>query len=309
MSPKRDRTAMVPDAEFRSYYGQPVLKEPVWKWQIPAYFFTGGLAGASSMLGAGARLTGNVRLARVAERTALANILVSPVFLIADLGVRRRFPNMLRVARPTSPMNVGSWVLSLYGPAAGAAAVLDGLGWFPRLRAMAEAGAAALGPVMTTYTAVLVADTAIPAWHDARGELPFAFAGSALATAGAVGVLFVAPEDAGPARRAMLAGAAVEGTAMATMERRLGDAAEAYRTGEAGPWTKASKVLFAAGTALALAGRRRRWISRIGAAMVVAAGVSERMSVFKAGFESARDPKYTVVPQRDRVVSGGAAVG
>ena len=46
-SPRDGRSSMaradggpqVPRARPRSYYGLPVLNEPVWKWEIPAYFF------------------------------------------------------------------------------------------------------------------------------------------------------------------------------------------------------------------------------------------------------------------------------
>jgi hypothetical protein len=162
---------------------------------------------------------------------------------------------------------------------------------------------------LTTSTAVLVWDTAVPAWHEGRDEMPFAFGGSAVATAGAVGVLFGPADESAPARRAMLAGAAIEGAAMAAMERRLGDLGEAYHSGEAKAYTKASKALFAAGSALGLVGRKRPVLGRLGAALVLAAGLTERFSVFKAGVESARDPRYTVAPQRDRVVSGGATAG
>ena len=48
---------------MESYYGRPILKEPVWQPEIPCYFFTGGLAGASSILHVAAKLAGNVTLA------------------------------------------------------------------------------------------------------------------------------------------------------------------------------------------------------------------------------------------------------
>jgi Polysulphide reductase, NrfD len=105
----------VSDEEVRNYYGRAVLKEPTWEWQIPSYFFSGGLAGASSGLALVARLAGNDRLARRAHLAALAGTAVSPVFLIWDLGRPERFYNMLRVIKPTSPMSVGTWILSVFG--------------------------------------------------------------------------------------------------------------------------------------------------------------------------------------------------
>ena len=175
----RVRGSMVPEAEFRSYYGRPILKEPVWTWEIPCYFFAGGLAGASASLGLGARLAGNHRLARSAWTAAGAGVAAGVPLLVSDLGRPERFPYMLRVFKVTSPLSVGSWVLAAMAPAAAGAAVADRLGVFPRLARAAEAVAGLLGPALATYTGTLVADTAVPVWHEAGRELPFVFAGSA----------------------------------------------------------------------------------------------------------------------------------
>src|SRR5437764_805472 len=166
MSKTREQM-MVPRAEPRTYYDRPVLKKPVWKWYIPAYFFSGGIAGASSTLAFAARLRGNERLARRAGLISLAGIAVSPVLLIVDLGRPGRFANMLRVAKPTSPMSMGTWLITLFGPLSGGAAVSDATGLLPRLGRLCEAIAALLGPAVATYTAVLTSDTAVPAWHEA----------------------------------------------------------------------------------------------------------------------------------------------
>src|SRR5919112_9087 len=118
----RGEVRMAPEEEVRSYYGRAVLKEPVWSWEIPWYFFAGGLAGASSNLALVARLTGNDTLARRARIAAVGGAAVSPVLLIMDLGKPERFYNMLRVFKPTSPMSVGTWVLSAFGSTTGLAA-------------------------------------------------------------------------------------------------------------------------------------------------------------------------------------------
>ena len=34
-----------------SYSGRPILKEPVWTWELPAYFVFGGMAGAALLAG------------------------------------------------------------------------------------------------------------------------------------------------------------------------------------------------------------------------------------------------------------------
>uniref|UniRef100_UPI00037F2E97 NrfD/PsrC family molybdoenzyme membrane anchor subunit n=1 Tax=Nocardiopsis alkaliphila TaxID=225762 RepID=UPI00037F2E97 len=155
----------VPEAEFRTYHGRPVLNQIVWKaGDIGGYLFLGGLAGASSVLAAGAECTGRPGLARPLKYTALAAISGSTAALIHDLGRPERFLNMLRVFKPTSPMSMGSWILMGYGPLAGVAAVTAATGWFPRIGRAATIGAGLTGPLVVTYTAPLICDTAVPAW-------------------------------------------------------------------------------------------------------------------------------------------------
>ena len=155
----------------------------------------------------------------------------SGVLLVADLGRPTRFLNMLRVAKVTSPMSVGTWLLSAFGTAVAAATASEVTGIGRRTGRVAEAVAAALAPAMATYTAVLVADTAVPAWHDARHELPFVFAGGAAASSGALAVLLV--PDAAAAGRLAVGGAVVELVAAELLQRRLGDVGDAYHRGRA----------------------------------------------------------------------------
>ncbi len=307
----RGDVRMVPEEEVRSYYGRPVIKEPTWEPDIAWYFFAGGLAGASSGLAFVARLTGNDRLARRALLAALGGATVSPVLLIRDLGRPDRFYNMLRVFKPTSPMSMGTWILTSFGPSAGIAAVSDVLGIFPRLGRFFEGVAALLGPALSTYTAVLIADTSVPVWHEARRELPLVFAASSAASAGAFAMVFTPIKDAGPARRLAIGGALLELGAAQVMERRLGELlAEPYHQGEAGRFDKLAKVLSGLGAAVsAFAGRKRRSAATAGGALILAGVACERWSVFKAGFQSARDPKYTVMPQRERLGERDGARG
>jgi hypothetical protein len=297
--------AMVPEAEFRSYYDRPVLKEPVWRWYVPAYFFAGGLAAGSSMLAAGADLLGRPDLARRARLASVTSIGIGSVLLVADLGRPARFHHMLRVAKVTSPMSVGSWVLTLFGPAAGVAAITDVLGVFPRTGRAAGLAAAALGPVLGSYTGVLLADTAVPAWHEAGRELPFLFVGGATAATGALGVMLAPVEDAAPVRRLALVGAALEMSAARAMERNLPeDAGRPYRAGRTGKVTKAAFALTAAGAAVvATWGRRRRAGALVGGGLVMAGALVERFAVVDAGRLSARDPGATIQPQRRRVAA------
>ncbi len=290
--------------EFRSYYGRPILKEPVWKPEIPWYLFTGGIAGASSSLALASRLAGNRTLARSASLTGLAAVSVSPLLLVKDLGKPARFLNMLRVFKVTSPMSVGSWILAATGTASGTAAACELLGVMPRLRLAAHASAGLLGLPLSTYTGALLADTAVPAWHAAHRELPFAFAGGAAASAGAAAAFVTPPRQAGPARRLAIAGAALELLATKRMEERLGPLlAEPYSHGDASGLAKAAKTLTVAGAGvLALAGRRRAG-AVVGGSLLLAGAACARFAVFRAGFQSARDPKYVVVPQRERLAA------
>ena len=284
----------------RSYYGRPVLKQPVWKPAIAWYFFSGGLAGASSTLALGATLTGNRPLGRSARLASAAGMAASIPLLIVDLGRPARFANMLRVAKPTSPMSVGSWLLAAFGPAATLAAASDVTGRLPRLGAAAGAMAGALGPAMTTYTGVLVADTAIPAWHGAARHLPFVFAGSAAASAGGVAMALTPVDAAAPARRLAVLGAALEVGAFRAMESGLGEAAGPYTGGRAGRLAKAAEGCTAAGALLTVLGGRRRRRAALAGSFLAAGSVLTRFSVFRAGFESAADPAATIGPQRRR---------
>jgi DMSO reductase anchor subunit len=301
--------AMVPEAKFTSYYGRPILNPPVWKpLDIAGYFLLGGLAGAGSVLAAGAQLTGRPATARAMKLSSLVAISGSVAALIHDLGRPARFVNMLRVIKPTSPMSVGSWLLAAYGPAAGAAAVLDVTALLPRLGSAATVGAAALGPAVAAYTAVLAADTAVPAWHEGHRELPFVFVGSATGAASGIALIASPRAENAPARTAAVFGAALELAATKLMERRLGMVAETYRKGKAGRLMRASQALSIAGAAGAvlLSGRSRTAAALTGASLV-AASACTRFGVFHAGMRSANDPRYTVVPQRRRVDSSTRA--
>ncbi|BCJ62666.1 NrfD/PsrC family molybdoenzyme membrane anchor subunit [Micromonospora endophytica] len=304
----------VPPAEFTSYYGRPILKPPVWTWEIAAYLFTGGLAAGSSLLAVGGQLTGRPALRRAGRVTALAAVTASGVLLVKDLGRPERFHHMLRVAKPTSPMSVGTWILTAYGPAAGLAAIAevapllpDRGPWRPVRRVLPPVGwaagvaAAAVAPALGTYTAVLLSDTAVPSWHDAYPDLPLVFAGSALASGAGAALIAVPPRQAGPARRLAVAGAALELFGAHRVETRHGLLAEPYRTGRPGRLLRAGRALTAAGVVGALLGARSRVVSALSGAALLAASVATRFGVFHAGVASARDPRYTVLPQRERL--------
>src|SRR5437870_269387 len=137
-------------SDLETYYGLPLLKEHVWKAAIPAYFYVGGVAGASAALGAAATWSGSPLLGGLVRKTRLiaaGGAMVSAAFLIEDLGRPSRFFNMLRVFRPTSPMSIGSWLLAGFGALSTAAALFRGrrAGPLAAIGDGAAAGAGALG--------------------------------------------------------------------------------------------------------------------------------------------------------------------
>lgn len=309
---------MVPEAEFTSYYGRPIVKPAPWEHDIPAYLFTGGLAAGSSLIAAGADLTGRPVLRRTGRLTALGALGFSMVALVHDLGRPERFYNMLRTAKLTSPMSVGTWILSIYGPFAGLAAAAEAVGLLPQrwrssrvLSAVSAAGrpaglaAALTAPPVAAYTAVLLSDTATPSWHAAYKELPFVFVGSASAAAAGVGLLAAPTAEAAPVRRMAAAGALLELAMEQRMERSMGITAEPLHHGTAGRLMRAAKLLTAAGAAGTLLAGRNRAVAAVSGAALVAGSACTRFGVFEAGIASAKDPKYTVVPQRERLEREG----
>ncbi|SEP37452.1 Formate-dependent nitrite reductase, membrane component NrfD [Amycolatopsis saalfeldensis] len=293
---------MVEPAEFRSYYGRPILKEPAWKQpDVPLYLFLGGAAGASASIAALADVTGRPELARAGRLVASGGSIASVAALIHDLGKPTRFLHMLRVLKPTSPLSVGSWILSPFSGLAAVAAASELSGILPGAGRLAGAAAGLLGPAMCTYTAVLLSDTATPSWHEAYGTLPILFAGSALTSGAGAALLLVPSVETGPVVRAGLIGAAAELAAARHAETGLGLASEPYRTGRAGKLLKAARALTAAGAGLSLVARRNRAAGAAAGVAYLAAGLCTRFGVYAAGVESARDPKYVVVPQRERL--------
>ena len=317
---KGDKNAVVPPAEFTSYYGRPVVKASPWEHDIPAYLFMGGVAAGSSLLAAGADLTDRPVLRRSGRLAALVGLALSMIALVKDLGRPERFHHMLRVAKPTSPMSVGTWLLTAYGPFVGLAAagelrrllprrIRDGLVGRLLGGSARPAGlvAAAVAPTIASYTAVLLSDTATPTWHDAHRHLPFVFVGSAAAASGGLGMLAAPVHEAGPARRLAVGGAVLELAVERQMERAMGLTAEPLHEGHAGQLMRLSKALTVGGAlGAALLGGRSRAAAVVSGAALLGGSACLRFGFFDAGQNSARDPKYTVVPQRQRIERGEA---
>lgn len=305
--PGADGHANVQGDRRDSYYGMSVINPPVWEeLEIAGYLFLGGLAGASSILAAIADATDRGRLARRASVCASAAISLSLAALIKDLGRPERFLNMLRVVKPTSPMNIGTWILTAYSPMNFAVSATGVTGRMPFIRRAAGVGAGTLGSLVATYTGALIADTAVPAWHEGHRELPFLFASSAALAAGGAGLILAPRQENSPAWRMALLGGAGELVMGQLYERRLGPIKEALDKGTAGRRMKAAKVLTTAGiVGAALRGRRSRTVAVASGAALVASSALTRFGIFAAGTESARDPRYTVEPQLERLRQQG----
>jgi formate-dependent nitrite reductase membrane component NrfD len=304
----RGEERMVPDAVFSSYYGKPILNKPTWEApDIPGYFFLGGLAGAASVVAAGAQLTRRPGLARASKVGSTVAVGLSLAALVHDLGRPSRFLNMLRMVKPTSPMSIGSWILSAYGPASVLASATDVTGRLPVLGTAATMGAAALGPALASYTAALLSDTAVPAWHEGYREMPFLFVASGASAAAGLGLVGAPKRENGPVRAlAVLAGPA-EIAISKVMEKRMGIVEECYHEGKAGKYQRLAEQLTIAGTAAALLARRSRLVAIAAGTALLAGSALTRFGIFEAGLASAEDPKYTVVPQRERLAAEAAA--
>jgi formate-dependent nitrite reductase membrane component NrfD len=176
-----------------SYHGNPVLKPPTWTWQVPLYFFVGGVAGISALIAVAAHLFGNPRLLRAGLWIGFLGGLISAPLLIADLGRPSRFLNMLRVFKLRSAMSVGAWTLAGFSSAVGLAVVcheliLAGYGndFLLVVEWVAEISAAVSGLILASYTSVLLGVTAIPVWSENRKLVPVVFLAGGMGSAAAV---------------------------------------------------------------------------------------------------------------------------
>lgn len=309
-----------------TYYDRPVLKEPTWIWSVPAYFYTGGAAGAATVLGMAAQVADRDGLAGLVKRCRWVGTVggaVGTVLLIVDLGRPERFANMLRVFRPTSPMNIGSWILASSSLFAAGSALLAGRKGIPgRIGDAAGVGAGLVGLPMSGYTAVLLSNTAVPVWQGTRRTLPGAFVASAVSSAASLlALMSLSPREERIVHRFGVAGKAAELVAALAVQREAGRVDRVgvpLREGVSGALWRASQGLTAASLALSVlpGGRRSR---KVASALLGTAGaIALRFAVFHAGKASARDPRATFHQQRAghggeevtgvRAVTGPAAV-
>lgn len=296
-----------PDRADPTYYDRPLLKPPVWEWGIPLYYFVGGATGASLVIGAAAQLDNRRELEPLIRRARIVGIVgcaISGALLIQDLGRPSRFLHMLRVFRPTSAMNVGTWILSTAASAAFGAAVLTGrrglLGSAARISGLVS-GFAGLG--LSTYTGVLVSNTTIPVWQESRRVLPILFGSSAIASAGSLFDLFPANRLSRRITHTFgTLGRAAELTASIVLEREVTRVspriAAPLKSGPSGTMWRTATILTAASLAGALlpgSSRRKRAITGI---LGLAGSLLTRYAIHHAGIASSRDPRAVFAQQR-----------
>ena len=311
--------SMVEDVEFSSYYGRPIVKAPPWKHEIGLYLFLGGVAGGSSLLAAGAQLTGRKRLRRNTRLTSIVAVSAGAAALIADLGRPERFLNMMRTFKVTSPMSLGSWILGTFATLAAVPAVAEvdratfkRLLPFPKwmrktLHAVtptAGIAAATLGAPLAVYTATLFSATANPVWNAARKHLPYVFVSSASLAASGIAMLTTTKKQTKPARILAIAGVIGDVVAMSQMKKSMHPLErEPLEIGEPGKMLHFAEYLAIAGGIGSVFAGRSRLVAAVSGLSLATASLLTRFGVLEAGIESTKDPKYVIEPQKARLAA------
>jgi formate-dependent nitrite reductase membrane component NrfD len=306
----------VPEAARRAREGEltddaivqgPVMKPPVWTWEVPLYFWFGGMAAGSSFVALACDLAGDEASARVARKVALAALVPSPPLLIMDLGRPGRFYNMLRVFKPRSPMNMGAWSLTAFGGLAAASVGADLLGRRRTAKAVGAANAV-VGGYLGSYAGVLLASTAVPVWARSRLFLGPIFVATATASGAAtcrLTLIALGLPEGHPTRTALArveAGAMTAELLLSTLnERRLGPLAKGLEEGRPGRLFKAAKWCVRAGLGLQLVRRRTSpRVHDLASVLYLVAGIMFRYAWVGAGPVSARDDRRVAQMARSK---------
>lgn len=283
------------------YYGIPMLKEPQWSWEIPVYFFVGGAAGAAAVVAQFAQMTGaKAEIVRDARTIAAIGSILTPALLVSDLGVPSRFLNMLRVFKVQSPMSVGVYIVSGFGPTAVLAKAANYLrnnrsgGMLKLFESASGLLSALFGLGMATYTGVLIGATAIPVWNENIDSLPIHFALSGLG-AGVSALQMMGHEDSRSLNMLGIAASVGETMEGVKLEMAFKPANTPLKTGVSGVITRLGGVLsgplpLALRLAAAFAGERRsRHLIRAASAASIAGSLLTRVGWIRAGHASAKD--------------------
>jgi formate-dependent nitrite reductase membrane component NrfD len=290
------------DGSDTTYYDRPMLKQPVWGIDIPLYYFVGGAAGAALTLGAAIQLVAPSehrelrRLSELAHWIGIIGSSTGAVFLIHDLGRPSRFLFMLRVFRPTSPMNVGSWILAGAAPSAIATGLfINRPGFAGKVGEICGYISGLFGAALATYTGVLVSNTAIPVWQASRRWMPVLFASSGAATAGSIVDMVCEGDTAHAVGRVFgTVGRIAEITAALQVERTAAEVprvADVLRHGSTGFLWKSATMLTALSVATSIFPSRSRKKSVTVGLLGLAGSLLMRFAVHYAGCRSALDPR------------------
>jgi hypothetical protein len=285
------------------YYGRPLLKPPVWTWEVPIYFFAGGTAGVAAMIAAAGAFTGaDATLVRDARWVAAAGALLSPLLLISDLGRPSRFLNMMRVFKSRSPMSVGAWTLMLFAPAVLVPIVLSAIGvdipgagvtrW---IIGAADLAAALTGLVLATYTGVLISVSAIPVWTTHARMLPWHFGVSSLGAAASI--VELCGHRAASLNAIALFAAGLETAMGLDLERRRASPTSPLAQGRGGVLVRSAAVL-SGPLALALRLSGGYWIlgRPLAGVCAIAGSLVTRFGWIEAGRRSAGTPGTPAKP-------------
>jgi formate-dependent nitrite reductase membrane component NrfD len=290
----------------------PFIKPPVWTWEIPFYFWIGGIASGSALVALAADLAGDEWSASVARKVTLAAVAPAPLLLITDLGRPGRFLNMLRVLKPRSPMSTGVWCLAAFSAVGTTAVALDLIGRRRPARAAGTANAA-LGGYLGSYAGVLLAATAVPVWARSRLFLGPIFVSTATATGAAATRLTLVATGRRPAghptrialNRLEAAAMTTELLLSAVNKRRLGRAGRVLSEGKSGRLFRAAEGLAVTGVVLNLLGSRRITPrgQDLASVLHLAGGLAIRFAWTEAGRASARDDEAVALMARGSVTA------
>lgn len=294
-----------------TYYGRPMLKESVWGLDIPLYYFCGGAAGAAMTLGAAMQLAARGgrnrrQLRELSKRCHWTGILGSTMgaaLLVHDLGRPSRFAYMLRVFRPTSPMNLGAWILAGAAPSAIATGLfINRRGVVGKLGEVSGFVSGIFGAALAGYTGVLVSNTVLPVWQQSGRWIPVMFIGSAAASAASILDIFSEDEAArrvtqvyGTAGRIVELAAAKQVERLASTVPQVG---EPFRKGAPAALWKAAGALTAASLVVSLLPLNAKKKRRIAGVLGAAGSLCLRLAVHYLGNASARDPRAAIRQQR-----------
>jgi len=302
-----------PKRKDKNYYGIPPIKRAHWTWQVPIYFWIGGIGAGTQLFATVAQLLGHKdeALTRVSRYTVLVTMLLSPVLLIWDLGRPERFYNMLRILKLRSPMSTQSWSLFTFGNLGGLIAVRqaaeDGLlgdNFLSRLLTrliparLLTVLVLPFGLFVGFNTGNLISATSVPIWARNWMLMGPTFLASGLSTALSWLSLVLHLGHWGEKKtlrvlhRAEKAVILIEGALIGASLIRMSKWSKPLFSKEVAP-------LFVGGTLLAgivapfalLSGKESRSRSMLASVLALAGGLAFRFAIIIAGRKSADDPE------------------